>query len=265
MRIVTRPPTNPLIRKLERYTRLSSEDRAAALRLCGERSQQFRAKDNLVSEGDEPRVVRLVLDGWACRYKYLEDGRRQVLGLFLPGDICDLNVFVLREMDHFIGAVTPVTVAQITREVFEEVTLGHPRLLQALWWDSLVGSAIQREWLMNLGSRTAFERITHLLCEVFLRLRAAGRARGLSCEFPLTQTMIADITGLSTVHVSRTFQTVRDDGLVEIRDRIMTIRDLDALKAASLFSANYLHLDREGRHLDANDDEEGGALGALPG
>ncbi|TNC74759.1 Crp/Fnr family transcriptional regulator [Rubellimicrobium roseum] len=253
-------PLNPFLRKLENYTRLSAEDRSAAVRLWSERPQRFRAKDDVVREGEDPRVVRLVIEGWACRYKYLEDGRRQVLGLFLPGDICDLNVFVLREMDHFIGAVTPLTMAQISRELFEEVTLAHPRLLQALWWDSLVGTAIQREWLMNLGSRTAFERITHLLCEVFLRLSAAGRTRGLSCEFPLTQTMIADITGLSTVHVSRTFQAVRDEGLVEIRERVMTIRDLDALQVASLFSANYLHLGREGRHLDANCSSEDGPL-----
>ncbi|WP_210528748.1 Crp/Fnr family transcriptional regulator [Rubellimicrobium arenae] len=245
-------PTNPFIQKLEHYARLSDEDRGAAMRLWNERIQKFRAKDDVVREGEDPRFVRLVVDGWACRYKYLEDGRRQVLGLFIPGDICDLNVFVLREMDHFIGAITPLTVAQISREAFEDITLAHPRLLQALWWDSLVNMAIQREWLVNLGQRTAFERIAHLLCEIYLRLRAAGRAKGLSCEWPLTQTMIADITGLSTVHVSRTFQTVREEGLVEIRNRVLTIRDLDDLKTAALFNANYLHLDREGRHLDAN-------------
>ncbi|WP_176556263.1 Crp/Fnr family transcriptional regulator [Rubellimicrobium rubrum] len=243
---------NPLIHKLERYTRLSADDRAGALRLFDERHQRYRAKDDIVREGDEPRVMRLVVEGWACRYKYLEDGRRQVLGLFIPGDVCDLNVFILREMDHFIAAVTPVTVAQISRELLEEVTLGNPRLLQALWWESLVNTATQREWLVNLGQRTAFERITHLLCEIYLRLQAAGRSDGLSCEFPLTQTMIADITGLSTVHVSRTFQAVREDGLVEIRDRILVIHDLDALKAASLYNGNYLHLGHEGRHLDAN-------------
>jgi CRP-like cAMP-binding protein len=251
-----RPSTNALIRKLEHFTRLSDEDRAAALRLCTERVQQFRAKDDLVREGEEPRVVRVVLDGWACRYKYLEDGRRQVVGLFLPGDICDLNVFVLREMDHFIGAITPVTVAQVTREVFEEVTLAHPRLLQALWWETLVNMAIQREWLMNLGSRTAYERIAHLMCELYLRLGAAGRTEGRSCGFPLTQAIIADITGLSTVHVSRTFQSVREEGLVEIRDRVLAIHDLDALMRAALFNPNYLHLGREGRHLDANDAAE---------
>ena len=244
---------NPLIQKLERFTRLSAEDRLAVLRLSGERPQRYRTKDDIVREGEHPRVMRLIADGWACRYKYLEDGRRQVLGLLVPGDVCDLNIFVLREMDHFLAAVTPVTVAQISREVFEEVTLAHPRLLQALWWESLVSTAVQREWLVNLGQRTAFERITHLLCELYLRLHAAGRANGLSCEFPLTQTMIADITGLSTVHVSRTFQAVREEGLVEIRDRVLLIHDLDALKAASLFNAGYLHLDHEGRHLDANE------------
>ena len=256
MTVSARPSANALLRKLEHFTRFSGEDRAAALRLCSERVQQFRATDDLVREGEEPRVVRVVLEGWACRYKYLEDGRRQVVGLFLPGDICDLNVFVLREMDHFIGAITPVTVAQVTREAFEEITLAHPRLLQALWWETLVNMAIQREWLMNLGSRTAFERITHLMCELYLRLGAAGRAEGRSCEFPLTQAIIADITGLSTVHVSRTFQAVREEGLVEIRDRVLTIRDLDALMRAALFNPNYLHLGREGRHLDANDAAE---------
>src|SRR3712207_3634007 len=88
---------NPLICKLEHYTRLSAEDRAGALRLCSERLLRVRAKDDLVQEGDEPRVIRFVVEGWAWRYKVLEDGRRQGLSLLLPGDVCDLNVFVLRE------------------------------------------------------------------------------------------------------------------------------------------------------------------------
>jgi CRP-like cAMP-binding protein len=246
-------PTNPLIRKLENYTRLSEEDRAAALRLCAERPQMLRPRQDLVSEGEEPRVVRLVTEGWACRYKHLADGRRQVLGLFLAGDLCDLNVFVLREMDHSIGAVTTVHVARITRDVFEEVTLAHPRLLQALWWDNLVASAIQREWIMNLGSRDAFERVTHLMCEVFLRLRAAGQAEGGSCEWPLTQAVVADIAGLSLVHVSRTFHAIRDAGFVEVVDRTLIVHDLPALMAACQFNPSYLHLGHEGRHLDAQD------------
>lgn len=249
--------SNPLISRIGHYTRLSAEDRGAALRLWGQRNLRFEAKDDVIREGDRPKHVQIIVEGWACRYKHLEDGRRQIVSLLLPGDICDMNVFVLREMDHFIGALTPLVVAHVTREKFEETTLGHPRLMQALWWESLVTAAVQREWSVNLGQRTAFERILHLLCEIYLRMRAAGRAKGLTCEFPLTQTSVADITGLSTVHVSRTLQAIREEGIVEIRKRTLVIPDLDALMEASLFSANYLHLDREGSHLDANDDAAG--------
>lgn len=252
MQIYLPRPSNPLLRKLEHFTKLAPEDRDAALRLCGEHPQRFPARGDIAREGEAPRFVRIVIEGWAFRYKHLEDGRRQVVGLFVPGDLCDLNVFVLREMDHFIGAVTPVTLAQVSREAFEEVTLGHPRLLQALWWDTLVNMAILREWVTNLGTRTAYERIAHLLCEVFVRLRAAGRTEGLSCEFPLTQALIADITGLSTVHVSRTLAEIREAGLVEIRDRVLTIRDLDALMRAALFNPDYLHLGRDGRSASAD-------------
>lgn len=243
---------NALIRKIENYVRLSPEDRVAALRLWTTRPVQVRARDDVIREGDRPRAVFILVSGWACRYKFLEDGRRQILGLFLPGDGCDLNAFVLREMDHFIGALTPVTVAQVPRADFEAAMLEHPRLMQAFWWETLVNMAIQREWCVNLGQRSAFERIAHLLCEIVLRLRAAGLAEGDACDFPLTQTAIADITGLSTVHVSRTVQAIREERLIEIHDRRLVVKDLAALRAAALFNPNYLHLGHEGRHLDAN-------------
>lgn len=244
---------NPLIRKLEQFIRLSSEEKRAIERVAGERVRRLGPREDVIREGDRPRDVNLVLAGWACRYKQLEDGRRQVVAVFVPGDLCDLNVFILREMDHSIGAITPVTIAEIARGRIEEMTLGHPRITQALWWDTLVGAATQREWTVNLGQRTAFERIGHLLCELFLRLRAVGLTDGEACEFPLTQAEIADATGLSTVHVNRTLQELRAAGLVVLKGKVLTLPRLDALMGACLFNPNYLHLDREGSHLDANE------------
>jgi CRP-like cAMP-binding protein len=116
-----------------------------------------------------------------------------------------------------------------------------------------VTNAIQREWTLNLGQRTAYERIAHLFVELFLRLEVVGLTNGGSCEFPLTQNDIADATGLTAVHVNRTLQDLRRDGLVELQSRVLTIPDMKALKNAALFNENYLHLGREGRHLDAND------------
>ena len=239
--------------RLQAFTRLSQDDLAAIDQLAKRGLRDIGARRDLLQEGDPPRVVNLILDGWACRYKTLPDGRRQIVGLFLPGDLCDMNVYLLKQMDHNIGAITALRVAEITREDFERLLARHPRLAEALFWNELVTVAIQREWTLNLGQRSANERIAHLLCETFLRLRTVGLTSDSMCPFPLTQLDIADASGLTAVHVNRTLQELRRDRLIELQSRILTIPDLEALKSAALFNDNYLHLNHEGAHLDAND------------
>jgi CRP-like cAMP-binding protein len=242
---------NPLIRKLEQFTHLSADDRAVLDRAAATQLRKLAPGEDIIAEGEEPREVHLVLSGWGCRYKQLEDGRRQIIGFFLPGDLCDLNIFILRSMDHSIGALTGMTIAQLSRDGFEDMTIGHPRITQALWWETLVNVAIQREWTVNIGQRNALERVGHLLCELFVRLQSTGLADTDSCEFPITQADLAAATGLSVVHVNRTLQELRHAGFIVLRGKHLTIPDLPGLMRVSLFNPNYLHLDRVGRHLDA--------------
>jgi CRP-like cAMP-binding protein len=242
-----------LVRKLEQFVRLSPGDRAMLARAAAERVRNFGARVDIAREGDRPKDVHLILSGWACRYKQLEDGRRQIVSFFLPGDICDLNVFILREMDHSIGTITAVTIADLSREFFDEISAGYPRIATAFWWETLVNSAIQREWTMSLGQRTASERMAHLLCEIFFRLRLAGLTRGDSCDFPLTQADLADATGLSKVHVNRTLQELRSGELIGLKGKSLRIPNLERLMNAGLFNANYLHIEHEGRELDSNE------------
>ena len=131
--------------RLQAFTRLSQDDLAAIDQLAKRGLRDIGARRDLLQEGDPPRVVNLILDGWACRYKTLPDGRRQIVGLFLPGDLCDMNVYLLKQMDHNIGAITALRVAEITREDFERLLARHPRLAEALFWNELVTVAIQRE------------------------------------------------------------------------------------------------------------------------
>ena len=243
---------NRLVRKLERYAKLSADDRAALDELVRQNVRRLRAREDIIREGERPTHISLILQGWACRYKVLEDGRRQIISFFLPGDLCDLNVFVLRQMDHSIGAITPLAYAEVRREAFDSVA-ERPRVIQAMWWDSLVMAAVQREWTVNLGQRTAFERVAHLLCELFIRLRSVGLTHGSRCELPVTQAELADAIGLTPVHVNRTLQDLRGQGLIVLQGKELTIPDLERLKDVSLFNDNYLHLDHEGAHLDAND------------
>jgi CRP-like cAMP-binding protein len=245
--------TTHLIQKLEQFTKLSAEDKEALNMASLEGVRHLAARGDIIREGDRPQTLNLILSGWACRYKHLEDGRRQIISFFLPGDLCDNHVFILRQMDHSIGTLTPVTFAQLPRRRVEEITLKHPRITQAFWWESLVNAAIQREWTVSLGQRDALERVAHLLCELFLRLRGVGLTDGNSCEMPLTQAELADAMGLSVVHVNRTLQELRATKLIVLRGRTLTIPDMPALQNAAQFNPNYLHLDDEGRHLDANE------------
>jgi CRP-like cAMP-binding protein len=215
--------------------------------------REIGPRRDVIREGDKPRAVNIVIEGWACRYKQLPDGRRQIVHFFLPGDLCDANVFLLREMDHSIGAITSLRYAEISPPDFEDLQLRSPRITQALWWHELVNAGISREWITNVGQRTAFERIAHLFCELYHRLRIVGRTENGSCAFPLTQMDLADATGLTAVHVNRTLQELRRQGLIELQGKRLNIPDLGALERVSMFNPNYLHLDREGRHLDAND------------
>ena len=241
-----------LIRKLECFTRLSGEDKRA-LEGLARTVHQIGADCDIIHEGDSPEHVNLILDGWACRYKHLEDGRRQIISFFVPGDMCDTHVFVLREMDHSIGTLTPVRLVQIPRDALLDLTDHHPRITRALWWETLVTAAIQREWTVNLGQRTGIERLSHLFCELFLRLRAVGLTDGDTCPLPMTQQELADATGQTSVHVNRVLQEMRGAGLVILKGKRLTVPNLDALQRVALFNANYLHLDREGAHLNAND------------
>ena len=240
-----------LAHRLDAFTRLSPDDKAAIAQLS-KVARVVQPRRDLIREGETPKFVYLMVDGWACRYKTLPDGRRQIVAFFIPGDFCDLNVYILKEMDHSIGAITRLSVADISRDDMDALTSRHPRITQGLWWEALVNAAIQREWTLNIGQRTAYERIAHLLAELHIRLKTVGLAQNGSCDFPLTQTDIADATGLTPVHVNRTLQELRRDDLIILERRQLTIPDLRKLMDAAMFNPNYLHLGHEGQHLDAN-------------
>jgi len=198
------------------------------------------AGEDLIAEGEPVDSVRVLLSGWLFRHKTLEDGRRQIVNFVLPGETCDAYGYLLSTSDHSITTATSVAYAEIKRPRFEKLVASEQTLAEAFKCETLLGSAIQREWAINLGRRAALERVAHLFCEVYERLRPVGLVDGNSCSFPVTQMDLADATGLSVVHLNRTIQELRALGLLALRERTLTINDLDALKNAALFSPNYL-------------------------
>src|SRR5262249_8459524 len=111
---------------------------------------------------------------------------------------------------------------------------------KALFWSALCETAILGEHLTDAARRSAYERISHFLLELFVRLGEAGLTNGMSFLMPLTQELIGDALGLTTVHVNRTFRALRADNLISIRDKSITILDFEALSQLSDFENSYL-------------------------
>jgi CRP-like cAMP-binding protein len=241
---------NALTRRLSEYTVLTDSDRAELARLTASPGRTIQARRDLISEGKVPRSVYLILEGWAYQYRTLEDGRRQIIDFAIPGDLCDLNLFILDRMDHSIGALTRLKVAEIGRQVLQSLVTSSANITTALLWQELVSKSINREWIVNVGQRRALERIAHLLCEMFMRLESVGLTHGFSCDFPVTQSDLADATGLTPVHVNRTVQQLRQMELVILHGRRLTIPDIAGLQRVGKFNPDYLHHHRNARHTD---------------
>lgn len=231
---------NAFIRKLEYGARLTDDDRQLLHRVS-QVTRHVPARQEIIGEGDAPSNVHLLIDGLACRYKILPDGRRQIMAIFLPGDICDLHVQILGWMDHSIGSLGGCRIAEISPDTIDTLT-ANSRINRALWWATLVDEGTLREWLVNLGQRSADRRVAHLLCELLVRFRSVGLAEDNSFPLPMTQEDLADTTGLTSVHVNRMLRDLRERGFIALANRHVAVPDPDALMAFCDFNPNYLHL-----------------------
>ena len=116
-----------------------------------------------------------------------------------------------------------------------------PAVRLAMWIDTLIDSSIFREWVVNVGRRDSRTRISHLLCELALRLERTGQGRDGIFDFPLTQEQLADATGLTAVHTNRTLQSLRRDNLIQLSNGILRVLDWEKLREVGDFDELYLH------------------------
>jgi CRP-like cAMP-binding protein len=230
-----------LVRKLESITRLTQDEKQAVLSLPYA-IKELHADQDVIRDGDRPWQCCLLLEGFLCRYKQLPDGTRQIHSFHVPGDIPDLQSLHLSVMDHGPAAISAGKVALIPHDAFRELTHAYPLLADKFWRDTLIDAALFREWIVNVGSREASSRIAHLICEIFLKLQAVGLTRSNSFDFPITQSEIGEATGLSTVHVNRSVQKLRAEGLIALEKGRCTISNWEGLKTAGMFDPTYLHL-----------------------
>jgi len=221
-----------------------TETDALALSTLPLRVMQVDAGQDIVRQGETPTNCCLLIDGFLCRYKMLSRGQRQILSFHFAGDIPDLQSFRLKRMDHGLGALAPSRVAYISHDAIETLFHDCPSIAAAIWKATLVDASLFREWLAGVGRRAAPERMAHLFCEIYLRMRLLGLAPEKSFHLPITQHDLADALGLSAVHVNRTLQELRRERLIVSWGRYFAVEDWPRLRDFADFDPLYLHLRR---------------------
>lgn len=204
-------------------------------------AKTFAAKHDLIREGDQPGPVFVMLEGWACRYKILPNGSRQILAFLMPGDCCDLHIGLLDKMDHSIQTITPATVATIDREKMDSLMEDHPSFARTMYIAQLVDEGTMRSWITSMGRRTSIERVAHLMCELYLRARNIGLATDVEVALPLSQLLLADALGMTPVHLNRVLKTLRLEGAMSLQRGSLIISDPETLVQIAGFDENYLH------------------------
>ncbi|MEG3084348.1 Crp/Fnr family transcriptional regulator [Sphingomonas sp. PB2P12] len=232
----------PALRKLEQRAVLSRKDRDAFHGLPFN-VRSLSPHSYVIRERDLTKNCCVLISGFAFRSKIVGNGGRQILSIHIPGDMLDIQNAFLGVADHSIQMLTAGDVAYVAAGAVQDIAIAFPAIGRALWLETLVEGSIFREWIANIGRRDARTRVAHLLCEIAVRLRSAGLMTGNRYELPMTQEQIGDATGLTPVHVNRTLQLLRTDGLVTRDKRAVQIENWEALSAVGDFDAAYLHAD----------------------
>jgi CRP-like cAMP-binding protein len=230
----------PVLQRWNRRVALSDADRQAVLELPSVR-RNFERDAYIVREAEPITHCCLLLAGFAFRQKLISSGARQIISIHMPSEFLDAQNAMFEQADHSVQSLGRSEAAMIPKSALVELMAARPRIAQAVWLDTLVDASVFREWVVNVGRRSARSRIAHLLCELVLRMRTAGMCNETTCQFPLTQEQVADATGLTSVHTNRTLQALRKEGLIQLRAGRLTVLDWRGLAEVGEFNDRYLH------------------------
>jgi CRP-like cAMP-binding protein len=241
--VMTGPSQHPLqllLTKLELHHPLDEGDRQAVLGLPY-KLRNLEASAHLVREGDAPERCGVLVSGYAFRHKLTGQGARQILAIHIPGEAVDFQNLLLSEADHNVQMLTRGLVADVPRQAIVDLTMQNRNVSEAIFVATLVEASIFREWTLNIGRRSARERIAHLLCEFASRLHRQGFGPEDCYELPMTQEQLADATALTPVHVNRVLKALEGDGLIQRDRRTIRIPHWEQMRDVGDFNTRYLH------------------------
>ncbi len=224
----------------KRGASLDTAERARLEQAIGE-VKTFGPRKIIARAGEPLGQSTLLLEGIMSRYLDDRNCLRQLVAIHYPGDFLDLHAFPLKVLDHDVATLTTATVATVSHPELEAIAEEMPKLTRKLWFATLLDAAIHRAWLFRLGRLDATGRVAHFLCETNARLFSAGLSDGHRFALALTQADLAEICGLTTVHVNRVMRQLREERLCIFRSSLVEILDPAGLAARGQFNPAYLY------------------------
>jgi CRP-like cAMP-binding protein len=231
---------NLLAEKLNRFLALSRQELKCLAEMQANPINVKRGRQ-LTQEGQTGHKAFVLQTGWACSYKLLSDGARQIISFPIPGDIVGLRSVLLRTADHSFSALTDAVVSPVEGTHIMRCVTEFPRLGAALLWAASRDEAMVVEHLVSIGRRNAIERMAHFFMELAERLTLIGQATETEFKCPLSQFVLADALGLTAIHVNRTLRHLRERRLLTLRKGTVIIHDLGALRKLAGFQGGYLN------------------------
>ncbi len=220
---------------------LTDEETGALLVLPGQ-SISVRTNEDFVHCGEVTDHACLIVDGLAARIEQLGDGLRQITALHIPGDMADLHSVVVPHTSWALLAMAPTTVIRVPHAALRDIADRYPAIARAFWRDGMVDASILAQWAVSLGRRRAVGRVAHLLCELACRYDRSILPAIDRFHLAMTQAQIADVLGLTSIHLNRMFRELRKTGLITVVDGKPRIANWNALVAQAGFDPAYLHL-----------------------
>jgi CRP-like cAMP-binding protein len=200
------------------------------LRIFAEQQRSYGAGDKVIREDESSDHVYRLRTGWACRSRQMSDGRRQIIAVFLPGEIFGVKSMLLRKQPDSIVAMTPITVNYADQTTVRRLSMANVSVALRLMYQLGEDERRLHNWVVGLGRATADEKLAAMLLELRGRMRLLNLIRGDSYRLPMTQRDIGDFLGLTPVHVNRIVRRLRESGIATLRHGVVVIHNVAALQ-----------------------------------
>jgi CRP-like cAMP-binding protein len=190
--------------------------------------EQISRNNAIIKAGEPAPPVLLIRSGYAVRSCVTATGRRSIVDILVPGDVCAADHAITKYPTDEIRSVGLTRFHAITPAAFRGLFSQPQAALRIM---GIVAEARYRvERAAAMKSLDARSRICVALFDLYERLSRYGSISEPRYYLPFTQEQLGDYLGLSNVHVSRTLQRLQEEGILQIDRRLVIIENLESLR-----------------------------------